>query len=168
MIIPRDPLIFGDGRSFTTTPGERSKSLAFPFPSTLAGAVRTLAGTDVKSGFFDKGRIFELKQILVRGPVLAELSNDESRVNWLFPAPSDALIVEAGDAINKTVSRYALSPFAKSANEMTDLVGLDLVGPNQRVKDKPLSNPPRFWLFLLKRTQNFSCRLQSTFLRTSG
>ena len=46
LIVPRDPLIFRDGKPFTATPGERSNSLGFPFPSTLAGAVRTLVGAD--------------------------------------------------------------------------------------------------------------------------
>ncbi|HZQ09120.1 MAG TPA: type III-B CRISPR module-associated Cmr3 family protein, partial [Anaerolineae bacterium] len=53
LIEPRDPLIFRDGRPFNPTPGARAISLPFPYPSTLAGAVRTRVGQN-ENGVFDK------------------------------------------------------------------------------------------------------------------
>jgi len=59
-LIPRDPLIFRDGRPFSADAGARAKSLAFPYPSTTTGAVRTSVGTDPITGRFDSRRIDEL------------------------------------------------------------------------------------------------------------
>lgn len=142
LIVPRDPLIFRDGKPFTSTPGERSKSLAFPYPGTLAGAVRTLAGTDAKKGF-DKSRIEELKQISMRGPALVELTSDGQISNWFFPAPADALFVEDKDS--RQVSRHALAPLNPPKDSMTNLEGPALVGPAALVKDKPYSGAPSYW-----------------------
>ena len=69
IIEPRDPLVFGDGKPFSAVPGSRAKSLPFPHPSTVAGAMRTRSGTDPK-GRFDSRRIDELLDTLL---TLAEL-----------------------------------------------------------------------------------------------
>lgn len=92
LIEPRDPLIARDGR-----PSEngRFSTLGFPYPSMLAGAVRTrmVAGR----GTFDLAgteALEQLKKIAVQGPLLAELTDDsEPPVAWLAPAPRDALFV---------------------------------------------------------------------------
>lgn len=140
LILPRDPLIFRDGRPFTAIPGERSKSLEFPHPSTIAGAVRTLAGTDA-GGHFDASLISELKQIRVRGPFLVEVNEQYEIEEWFFPAPADALLVRR----NGGVSRISLSPLNMPPGAKIDLHGLFLVGPAQNIKEKPLSNPTRYW-----------------------
>ena len=141
LIIPRDPLIFRDGKPFTATPGERAKSLIFPFPSTVAGAVRTLAGTDSATGRFDTSRTTEVKQIIVRGPVLVELNENGQIKDRFFPAPADALLVQKEGLIK----RYYLSPLQMPTGALSDLDGLKLVGPTVNIKDKPVSNPPRYW-----------------------
>jgi CRISPR-associated protein Cmr3 len=41
---PHDPLLVRDGRPFGSNPGARARSLLFPFPSTIAGGMRTRAG----------------------------------------------------------------------------------------------------------------------------
>jgi CRISPR-associated protein Cmr3 len=137
LLMPRDPLIFRDGKPFSAIPGERSKSMLFPYPSTLAGAVRTRAGTDLVSGQFDKNRIQVLKQVAVRGPV----DNDGQFKDWFCPAPADALLV-----MKKNVpTRYSLAPLKMPKDAHSDLDGKTLVGPLENIKDKPLSHPPRYW-----------------------
>lgn len=91
-IIPRDPLIFRDGKPFKADAGARAKSLPFPFPSTLVGAARTLAGRDAATGIFDKSLISELLGKQLRGPLLVEF--DKEKTNFLFPAPADALLLQ--------------------------------------------------------------------------
>jgi CRISPR-associated protein Cmr3 len=142
LIVPRDPLIFRDGKPFTATPGERSKSLGFPFPATLAGAVRTLVGPEPINGY-DKSRIEYLKGIAMRGPALVELTTDGQISNWYFPAPADALLVEEKDS--QQVARHALAPLNQPNGAMTDLVALALIGPAAHVKDKPYGKAPMYW-----------------------
>ncbi|OIN93372.1 MAG: type III-B CRISPR module-associated protein Cmr3 [Anaerolineae bacterium CG03_land_8_20_14_0_80_58_20] len=138
LIVPRDPLIFRDGKPFTAVPGERAKSMVFPYPSTLAGAVRTRLGPDPQTGQYDVER---LKKIEVRGPLLAELDTDGQVKTWYFPAPADALLVQK----DKTVKRYSLFPLKMPDGAACDLQGLSPVGPGKNVKDKPLAHPPRYW-----------------------
>ena len=113
MVIPRDALIVRDGKPFTAVPGERSKSLPFPYPSTLAGAIRTRQGTK-PDGEFDKNQIADLLKISVRGPILVVLDEDNRISNWYFPAPADALIVLEEDI----PTRYALAPLDISSDRV--------------------------------------------------
>jgi len=145
--IPHDPLIFQDGRPFTAAPGAEAVSLPFPFPSTVAGAVRTMAGTDPETGEFQKERIDELLQRKIRGPILVELGKDNDIRDWLFPAPMDALLLrsdEQGHAL-RLVNRPIMVD--ESLSKSTDLQDLSLVGPKEFVKEKPHPNPPTFWRY---------------------
>lgn len=150
LIFPRDPLIFRDGKPFTATPGERAKSLPFPFPSTVAGAARTNSGTDPHQGF-DASRIAELLGKTVRGPVLVELNPAGEIAQWYFPAPADALLVETEDKHMDKVLRYALAPMQPPQDSFTDLTpnedksNLSLVGHTPHVKGKPYKKAPRYW-----------------------
>ena len=92
IIEPRDPLIVRDGRPFSNTPGARATSLPFPMPATVAGAMRTRAGSN-SDGIFDISRINEVKQIGLYGPLLAQVSGDDT-LAWFAPAPADALMLE--------------------------------------------------------------------------
>lgn len=142
LINPRDPLIFRDGKPFTATPGERAKSLLFPYPSTVAGAMRSLAGMDAATGKFEVTRIPELLQKSVRGPVLVEVDEADLIRDWFFPAPADALLIQAEP--KGSAMRYRLRAL-DSQGFSSDLVSLSLTGPSKIVKIKPLSNPPRYW-----------------------
>ena len=139
LIVPRDPLIFRDGKPFTATPGERSNSLPFPFPSTLIGAVRTRAGTD-SQGKFDSSQLNDLLAKSMHGPVLVELGADGAIVERYFPAPADALLVEANDKGN--VQRYALAPIQTPGDARTNLTGLQLVGHNPQATAPDVLNNP--------------------------
>lgn len=70
IIEPRDPLIARDGRPFGPYPGARARPLNFPFPSTIAGGLRTRAGQD-QSGRFEAKNIPAVKQIGIRGRAIA-------------------------------------------------------------------------------------------------
>jgi len=151
-LIPRDPLIFRDGRPFNANAGARAKSLPFPFPSTIAGAVRTLLGTDPVTGDFDKTRIAELLEVQIRGPLLVELDQDGQITDWLFPAPADALILKHTDPEEKRKARrLQILPVKLPNDSQTDLSELNselsLVGLLKpgREKGKPHPNAPRYW-----------------------
>lgn len=142
LIVPRDPLIFRDGKPFTATPGERANSMPFPYPSTLAGAVRTRSGTNPQTGF-DTSRVNELLNKTVRGPILVELDSESNITEHYFPAPADALLIEEND--DQHIYRYALAPMNLPEKNLTDLSGLFLVAPSRQIKNKPSKNAPRFW-----------------------
>ena len=140
LVLPRDPLIFRDGRPFHAVPGARARSLPFPHPSTLIGAVRTRAGTNGNDRF-DAGRIPELKQKRLLGPVLVKV-NDQGIDAWYFPAPADTLLVGKEEPLR----RYWLRPVTvPSGIRLTMPNDLTPVGAHQDVKDKPARHAPSFW-----------------------
>lgn len=148
IVEPRDPLIVRDGRPFGPIPGARAVSLAFPFPSTITGAIRTRDGLD-EEGRFQKNEIPRIKQINVRGPLLVELKPNTGEVaKWLVPAPADALLLDLEPADPSKVMLKRLVPLEKPEKAMTDLdlIGdLALVGMPRRDPRKPSSRAPRFW-----------------------
>lgn len=145
IIEPRDPIIARDGRPFGATPGARAASLNFPFPSTTTGGLRTRAGLDA-SGLFDSRNIDYVKSIGVSGPLLVELNDKGEIIEWLAPAPSDALLMEPEPGGGKGASVRRLSPLSVPANIMTDLGGgLSHVGLARPDPRKPHPGAPRFW-----------------------
>lgn len=137
LIIPRDPLIFRDGKPFTAVPGERAKSIPFPFPATVAGAVRTRKGTNA-NGIFDRTKIKSLlEDVSIRGPFLVELEADK-KVQWYFPAPADALQMSETEI-------HSLAPI-EFDNGTSDLEsGLKLIGAKNSINEKPMQKPPLYW-----------------------
>lgn len=145
LIEPRDPLIFRDGRPFGNTPGARAQSLPFPFPSTIAGGMRTNAGTDPASGRFDKTKIDQLLTYYIRGPLLITLNRDGGIREWYLPAPNDVLLLKADtDSRGK---RLRLQPLQMDSHIVSDLDNFHLavVGPTADVPEKPHTKPPPFW-----------------------
>lgn len=142
LISPRDPLIFRDGKPFTTAPGSRAETMAMPFPSTLAGAVRTLAGLDPATGKFNPDRIEFLLSKQIFAPLLVELDQNEQIIKYFFPAPADAVLFNTSDPAK--AERYNLLPLDIGAN-FADLKDLKICGPIKKIKEKPHSKPPAFW-----------------------
>jgi len=99
---PHDPVIARDSRPFGA--GIRMKSLDWPYPSVLAGSVRTALGKR-HDGKFDPEAVEALKKISVHGP-LPVISN-----NLYFPAPKDILVKDAGGSGDET---YAIRPASLS------------------------------------------------------
>lgn len=147
IIEPRDPLIARDGRPFGPVPGARAASLSFPFPSTIAGGVRTRLGLN-NDGIFDSSLILRLKRIGIRGPLLVEL-NDEGDINdsgLLCPAPLDALLFEGESEDKNTAYRKRLVPLRLPSGGATNLTaGLAPVGLVESDSRKPHGRSPRFW-----------------------
>jgi CRISPR-associated protein Cmr3 len=157
IIEPRDPLIVRDGRPFGPDPGARARSLPFPFPSTIAGGVRTRAGLK-SDGTFDQARADEnhpdsVLKIGVRGPLLAVLNDDGTVREWLLPAPADALLLRNANASGQESDRYdaqrvrllPLEPPAGSVYLPPRGGEPFLVGPRVARSEKPFDQPPRFW-----------------------
>lgn len=132
LIEARDPLIFRDGRPIGgNAPIE---TVDFPLPSTLAGAVRGRIASD-DHGFMFRGRgprcdrqLDELRQIPVRGPVLAELTPAGEILGWLFPAPRDAIVREEGQNLALTPLRPRPLPPGRQIAGLAD-AGLIPVAP---------------------------------------
>lgn len=143
IIEPYDPLIVRDGRPFGPNPGARARSLPFPFPSTIAGGLRTRAGED-SSGLFDSGAIDEVLKIAVRGPLLVEL-DAKDEVHWMAPAPRDALLLQ--DNESREITRHRLRPLLYPPGALDDLppelsYATGLAEPDLR---KPFKDAPNYW-----------------------
>jgi CRISPR-associated protein Cmr3 len=152
LIEPRDPLVARDGRPAQF--GGRLSTLAFPFPSLLAGAVRTRLGAGTDGPFLLHGAALEeLKRIAVAGPLLAEIAElaesdgeHEAIADWLPPAPRDALLLaEAG----RPPALHRLLPRSDAREGGVDTLpgaGLLPVAPaRQPVAGKPPAAGPAFW-----------------------
>jgi CRISPR-associated protein Cmr3 len=143
LIQPRDPLIFRNGKPFNATPGARAQSIPFPYPSTLAGGVRTRAGRD-ETGWFDPDQeIDRLLQLSIRGPLLVALDEKRELVKWYFPAPADSLIIETDD--KSQGQRYWVRPVDLPTGAATNLEPGLPISVNPVVKQKPHAKAPRFW-----------------------
>ncbi|HLQ78711.1 MAG TPA: type III-B CRISPR module-associated protein Cmr3 [Terriglobia bacterium] len=153
IIEPIDPLIVRDGRPFGPTPGVRATSLNFPFPSTLAGGVRTRYGLCQNRDFddVDAAKKADLIQtvmgIAVAGPILVQLEHETGEVaRWFAPAPADALLFQAAGPQSNGVSVRRLLPHALPEGTHTNLPGgllpTCLVPPDP---SKPCRKAPRFW-----------------------
>lgn len=149
IIDPHEPLIFRDGKPFDATPGVRAQSLPFPFPSTVAGGIRTLAGLDGQGRFTISGdeELGKLKKLGIRGPILVELARnglDIDANHWLVPAPGDALVREKGSKSQGEIAQ--LLPLEPDEEVKTDLQSeLLLVGQKDYEKKKPNPKAPRYW-----------------------
>ena len=143
LITPRDPIIVRDGRPFGPDPGARAQSLPFPFPATVAGAVRTRHG-EQHGGFGTHGVTpAALRALAVRGPFLVQLAADGAP-SLLLPAPGDALLLP--DHADATAQRRWLRPLAVDARAQSDFDGgLDYVGMPTPDNAKPLTGSPAFW-----------------------
>lgn len=145
IIEPRDPFIARDGRPFGPNPGARATSLAFPYPSTTTGGVRTRAGLDADGVF--NANIETIKSIEVRGPFLVELGDNGEIEHWLAPAPADALLL-APEKEKDLVSRQWLAPRDNlKAGESNLPDDLTPVGPAKYESRKPFTGTPRFWFW---------------------
>lgn len=143
LIEPRDPIIFRDGRPFSATPGARATSLPFPYPSTLAGAVRTRAGQD-ENGHFT-AEVSKVLKIGIHGPALTEVN--QNGLEYYFPAPADCLVIQPeGEKDDKIGQRLWAHPVDVKVGELTNLEGnLKLVSVSPAGKGKTHTKAPQFW-----------------------
>jgi CRISPR-associated protein Cmr3 len=138
IISPRDPLLFRDGRPFSSDPGSRAKSMPFPTPGTLIGALRTRGGTD-QHGRWNPDEHETVLKYAMRGPLLLHHPEQPKAEHLMIPAPLDAIMLDSKHI-------RALHPIKTDPNEYTNLesapVGFAQVNPND--KSKP-DGMPKYW-----------------------
>jgi CRISPR-associated protein Cmr3 len=152
VIEPHEPLIFRDGRPFSTRPGVVAQSLPFPFPATTTGGVRTQAGLDDRGIFTytSDDQLEALKKLKVRGPLLVQIlsqdeikdrkdkkgkkdqKNQEEALDWFVPAPADALLLKPDEKTSSEVKALlkCLLP-VKITDALTDLA---CVGEGKKIE----------------------------------
>ncbi len=134
---PRDPIIARDGRPFGAGQGHRMRSLDWPYPSVLAGSLRTLLGK-MAGGEFKADEVTQLKAIEIAGPlpVIGEA--------LYFPAPKDIVVWEdEQDQLKRKLT--PLSPLTLEPDgSACDLPkGLSPVIVSKDIK--PVKKIPAFW-----------------------
>jgi CRISPR-associated protein Cmr3 len=134
LLHPRSPLVFGTGKPLDF--GLGGDSLSFPFPSTVAGAVR--AAAEVKAG--RAADPYRGREHVAIGPTLLVRLND-ARLKGavaLLPRPADAVYI-GGHVV-------PLKPRPVPADQFTDLPdGLQMLAlePSRAdVSAKPDEGPP--------------------------
>ncbi len=147
LIEPLDPLIARDGRPASV--GGHFFTVSFPYPSMLAGAVRTRMGSENGAfALWGEDTLKELlEKVIVRGPLLAEVQPEGDEVlQWLAPAPRDLTILRApdGTTILKRHVPYRLAPGeAMDSLEEEDLLPVGYRG--EETYGKPPKDLPAFW-----------------------
>lgn len=125
-----DSLLFGDGRPFGAEVGSLfAQTLQAPYPSTVAGFIRTLAGNRWGVDWKDNCAIQRVLGIQVRGPLLERNSEP------VFRTPADSALFEGGE---KEVALTALRPVDLQQAEGCDLPeGVLPLMPKTVVEGKP-------------------------------
>jgi CRISPR-associated protein Cmr3 len=130
--------------------------LPFPFPSTLAGAVRNRAGLDGEGRFQyanDKEALQSLKRLKVRGPFLIERTDErQGAYSWLLPAPHDVLLFEKEEGRDPDQKRQYdlkhIAPLTLPEKALTDFEALPptctLAGLPMTPKGKA-TDGPTYW-----------------------
>jgi CRISPR-associated protein Cmr3 len=88
-----DPMLFSDGRPLSA--GAFSAGLPLPMPSSLAGAARTRHGQDHTGRW--AGNPETVRQLSVHGPFLLMRDLTGGMVDWLMPAPADAVEMQPAE-----------------------------------------------------------------------
>jgi CRISPR-associated protein Cmr3 len=122
-------------------------TVSFPYPSMIAGAVRTRMGCENGAFTLPKAALPELlEKVLVRGPLLAELNAEGEVLQWLAPAPQDASILR--DTDDQPVLRR-LVPRPLEAGERLDSLPERNLQPvayaGAETYGKPPKRVPAFW-----------------------
>ena len=136
---PRDPLVLRDGRSSENA----MRTLHFPWPSSVAGMVRTRIGQNENGAWtLNQAESAKLLEVVVGGPWLVELHPD-GRMTRFFPTPVAAVWyrLSAKDA----PSPYRLSPKVIAPGEQANLPdGLALLQPVEELPEGKSEIPPAF------------------------
>ncbi len=135
---PRDSIMARNARPADNT----MTTLPFPWPSTLAGALRTHIGFAGGTKFSIDAK--DARAISVQGPLLAERDGDTFRL--LPPAPKDTLWMEIqGDPQQARLYRLTPQPVPEDVTLDTGFGDLELLTPNAATgKHKP-THGPMFW-----------------------
>jgi len=135
-ITPHDPVIARDGRPFGVGQGIRMRSLDWPYPSVLAGSLRTMLGK-INGGNFDEKMIKSLKALQISGPLPL------IRGQLYLPAPKDILVKDEQDKRQA----YAIRPLGIRDGDGCDLPEgvLPAMLPESVQEDFKPAKVPAFW-----------------------
>lgn len=127
-----DSLLFRDGRPFGAELGAQfAQTLMCPYPSTVAGFIRTLAGNYWGVDWKDDASIQRVLGIHIQAPLL------ERNGELVFRAPADAVLYESE---NGSVQISALRPVGTQEGEGCDLPeGISPLMPTAYREGKPPS-----------------------------
>lgn len=136
LLQPRSPLVFGTGRPLEF--GMGGETLSFPYPATVAGALR--AAHEVASGR-------AANAFATNGLSLTQLAL--ARFDWLDPdSAPELLLPRPADAVYIAGSMCRLQPTAMPPDCWTDLPDglrmLGIVGDSDDLKGKP-DSAPAWW-----------------------
>ncbi len=135
-VTPHDPIIARDGRPFGKDQGIRMRSLDWPYPSVMAGALRTMLGK-MNGGFSDEN-VKELLDIKVAGPLPMK------DTQLYLPIPKDFLAKKTDEKI----IAIPLRPATMRNGEDCDLPRgglLPTMLPNAVNEDFKPEKMPAFW-----------------------
>ena len=135
-VTPHDPIIARDGRPFGKDQGIRMRSLDWPYPSVLAGSLRTILGK-MNGGFSDKF-IEKLLEIEIAGPLPMK------DTQLYLPIPKDILARE----MDEKLIAISLRPAELKIEEGCDLPKGGLIPamlPETIDEDFKPKKLPAFW-----------------------
>ncbi len=124
LLQPRDPLIARDARPFDPTPGARATTLAWPWPQTVAGALRTHAGNAIDLDWSVHENLIRIHEMSLKGPLLVAWQDTERAWQPYIPAPSDAVVYSENPELppgQRNLKVMRLSPRSLAGGEGVDL-----------------------------------------------
>ncbi len=138
LLEPRDTLVVRDGRPIQDS--GLMRSVDFPWPSTIAGALRTRAGTN-ENGHF-QWQPAQAKAMEVVGPLLVELDETGEVREWLAPAPRDCVFFAQEDG---RLLRLRLQPQSLRDGELTDHGSKPFAAFDSQETQSKAAVGPQFW-----------------------
>lgn len=146
---PRDPVVARDGRPFGAGQGLHMRSLDWPYPSVLAGSLRTLLGKIIGSKF-DEQTVAALKALSIAGPLpFAQGEPFFPQGKLFFPGARDIVFKrnETTEPEEKPLQVFRRRPFdfkhGEGCNLLDGLLPLQLF-PAASEDFKPATGPA-FW-----------------------
>lgn len=142
LLRPRDPILLRDGRPFAAEPGARARTLPWPMPQTVAGALRAHVGETLGGGFdWKTDGPKQARRLHLRGPLLA--TQDGAGI-WriLVPAPRDAVFFESEAGKADLMCLRPLPEIPQGAGTLSPTKGLR---PMEITEDRKPRTMPAFW-----------------------
>jgi CRISPR-associated protein Cmr3 len=146
VVQPRDTALFRDARPFEA--GSSAWSMPLPWPSTLAGLLRTQSFLD--NGGAWTGDPATARQVETWGPWIAELAADGKVLEHYVPAPMDAVFFRREVGGVAEWHRHRLRPEPPPAALQSDIpASLHMLtltqGADGTAPDGKTSSGPAFW-----------------------
>ncbi len=143
-----EALVFRDGRPFGDPGNVDAGLLQWPLPPTITGMMRTQVGLSRDPAYFHNNskRQNRLRDIMkVKTDRILPMWQKEGAVDWqfLYPAPADALLVDAESAGKFQVHGFTYETI--SEDEGVNLPWSDWRLPVTTAREKPARDIPALW-----------------------